>query len=212
MKLSHGLIACLSLGVVAYVGFDLVAQRKQLAETRTSVASLSRALDEAQRDSAAAARNEARARPVLARAEPEVARAAAPEDPDEGARPAPTVAQAAPEIGEVRARLDQQFANERADADWAGGAQKAAADKFSAALPASSELHALACRASMCKMETVHQDMEHYQRFLQDAFMKPGGRPWNGGFFSSMVPDPTGDKLVMVSYLAREGEELPRIE
>jgi hypothetical protein len=31
---------------------------------------------------------------------------------------------------------------------------------------------------------------------------------WNGGFFTTVVPEPGSDRVVLVSYLAREGEEV----
>jgi len=63
----------------------------------------------------------------------------------------------------------------------------------------------------MCRIETVHQGLESYRTFVQDAFISPETKLWNGGFFSAEFADPIDGKLVTVSYLAREGEELSLI-
>lgn len=60
----------------------------------------------------------------------------------------------------------------------------------------------------MCRFETVHEDTDHAHQFMQRAFMNAETQIWNGGFFSTAVPEVGTDKLVIVSYLARDGEDL----
>jgi hypothetical protein len=38
--------------------------------------------------------------------------------------------------------------------------------------------------------------------------MSPETKLWNGGFFSTPLTDPVDGRLVIVSYLARDGEEM----
>lgn len=62
----------------------------------------------------------------------------------------------------------------------------------------------------MCRIETMHEDAEHYRQFVESAFSNPETKLWNAGFFTSSVTDPQSGRLVVVSYLAHEGEGLPR--
>jgi hypothetical protein len=60
----------------------------------------------------------------------------------------------------------------------------------------------------MCRFETVHEDVNMVHQFMQRALMDGETQIWEGGFFSTRVPEVGTDKLVIVTYLAREGESL----
>ena len=109
---------------------------------------------------------------------------------------------------EVREQLEASFARQLDDAG-SREAQRTIEKRIAAILPEPSRLRALECRASMCRIETVHHGPESYQDFAQAAFMDPATRLGDGGVFSTPLADPADGELVTVTYLARDGEKLP---
>ena len=91
------------------------------------------------------------------------------------------------------------------------GAGRLAA-REAAVLPPASELGAVECHASMCRIESRHEDAARYRQFAHSAFIDPETESWNGGFFSTAVPEPGSGRLLAVAYVAREGQELPPVE
>jgi hypothetical protein len=61
----------------------------------------------------------------------------------------------------------------------------------------------------MCRIETAHQDLDQYQQFVRRALMDPETKLWNGGFFATLLAEPTEGRVTTVAYLARDGEALP---
>jgi hypothetical protein len=103
------------------------------------------------------------------------------------------------------------FTAEAEDAEWATSARHIATDRVRSDLPSGSELRSIDCRKSMCRIETSHTDRRTFQEFVRKAFSDPATGVWNGGSFSGIVSDnsePSGT-VIVVSYLAREGSELP---
>jgi len=109
----------------------------------------------------------------------------------------------------IRERLDDQFARERPDPAWAPDAQRTAEARIVGAISKTSEVRSIECRASMCRIETAHQDLDHYQQYVHRAFMDPETHLWNGGFFATLLGEPTESRVTTVAYLARDGEALP---
>jgi hypothetical protein len=103
-----------------------------------------------------------------------------------------------------------EFTTEAEDAEWATKARRTATERLKADLPPSSELRAVDCRTSMCRIETSHVDRQSFHEFARKAFGDPSTGVWNGGSFSGIVSggDESGGPLIVVSYLAREGKEL----
>jgi len=103
------------------------------------------------------------------------------------------------------------FTAEDEDADWASRARQTAEERVRADLPAGSELRSVECRASICRIETSHADRDGFREFARRAFNDPTTGVWNGGSFSTIVSGNTdpGTPIVVVSYLAREGSNLP---
>ncbi|HXU63869.1 MAG TPA: hypothetical protein VN962_19360 [Polyangia bacterium] len=103
------------------------------------------------------------------------------------------------------------FARETADQAWAARAEEVARAKLGAVLPEGSRIRSVECRATLCRVETAHRDKSSYFTFGRRAFVSGDGRLWNAATFS--VPaDPAFSEPVMVSYVAREGYDLPRID
>jgi hypothetical protein len=106
-------------------------------------------------------------------------------------------------------RLTEHFGSEPPDTAWARDAEHTAREGVRAALPDHSRLRSVECRASMCRIETEHADDERSKTFVQAAFMTPGRQVWNGAALFLPSPDSSPGQVVMVTYLAREGMELP---
>jgi hypothetical protein len=201
-----------SLLLVAATAFQLVERRRQGAEVdrlQAKMASLTEAQEAAQRR--AAAEGAARKRPMVAAA-PAVAApvTAAPDQEAAAAQPAGKESARRPlEVGEVRDRFEDRFAHERPDAAWSGNAQTAVQAKLAPKLPATSELTSVECRASLCRVETVHASLATYRQFLDASFVVPDGQPWKGSVFSTPLGERPDGRTAFVTYLMREPEEPP---
>jgi hypothetical protein len=109
--------------------------------------------------------------------------------------------------------MDGTFSAQRVDASWAGTAQNLASERLRATLPEGSEVRSVECRASLCRIETSHTDEQRYESFVRQTFLDPKTQLWNGGLFSTTLDDGQSEgRLVMVSYLAREGQAVPSFE
>jgi hypothetical protein len=114
------------------------------------------------------------------------------------------------EAAEMQERFEASFSRQAADAG-AGDARRKIENRVAAILPDTSRLQAVECRTSMCRIEIAHPGLESYQAFTRAAFLDPSTRLGDGGLFSTVRADPVDGKLVTLSYLARDGEELPRV-
>jgi hypothetical protein len=110
---------------------------------------------------------------------------------------------------QLRQRLEAYFGDEPFDPAWARSAEQHAKDGVRAALPDPSQLRSVECRGSLCRIETEHGDSEQSLTFVQAAFMDPKRQVWNAAFVTVRGEDSTDDRIVTVTYLAREGVELP---
>ncbi|WP_433926504.1 hypothetical protein AB3662_26660 [Sorangium cellulosum] len=192
-------------------------QRSELEALRASVSAPTRA-GEVNRERSAPRRDpppREDAAPGQAPAQAADARSPSPAAPDaegpgEGAAEKPAAPPMEPE--EVRFRLDTVFHDESVDRAWTAGAQATAQRRLSAVLPETSRLRSIECRASLCRVESAHQDPDSYNRFVYGAFHDPATKLWNGGSFATVLPDPDEEgRVVTVAYLARDGHSLPPV-
>jgi hypothetical protein len=112
---------------------------------------------------------------------------------------------------DYRRNYEAVFARETTDIGWAKAAEKMARAKLPKLLPNGSTIRSVECHSTLCRLETAHRNKENYFLFGQNAFMSEEGRLWNAATFSSPLDDRLSDP-VMISYIAREGHELPRID
>ena len=171
-----------------------------LAITSVALVHETRARDAALSE-AKAAREAAAVGPILRRGAPAASRDSS----------SPSTARTA---GAIRDEYQKAFQGEPRDATWADGAQRLAAQRLQAVLPTGSEVRAVECRTSMCRLETSHPDRSRYEAFMRSAFL--GGAPalWNAPEFSAPLAslDAAHEPLLIVSYLAREGRALPAVD
>lgn len=133
--------------------------------------------------------------------------------------PAPAAPAAEPpkpavSVAEARDSYEIAFGSDHPDPGWTAAELRRTNQKVQAALPEGSELKSLDCRASLCRIETSHADLSRYRTFVHSAFMDPATQVWNAATFSTRENDGagSGEPLLIVSYVAREGQDLPRVE
>jgi hypothetical protein len=204
-KLSLVLIALGLAGAVSALALEHRRREADVSRMRDDLSALSRALGGARQEVAAGSAARRTVEVVTPSCE-----APEPTPAAEGVRALPA-AQRQLEITEIRDRFAAAFTEQRPDAAWSASARVTAQERIAAALPRTSELRSIECRSSMCRIETAHEDPEHYAQFVQDAFLDPDKHVWDGGFFSTPLEDSREGKLVTVAYLAREDEALPPV-
>jgi hypothetical protein len=78
-----------------------------------------------------------------------------------------------------------------------------------AVLPVGSSVRSVACRGSLCRVETAHRAIDEVRDFVQRALQDPS-RMSNGPAFVSLLEEPApGKQVVVVIYVGREGTVLP---
>lgn len=109
---------------------------------------------------------------------------------------------------DILANLDVTFENEVPDKQWVATATDAINAVARPTLGVNSEIRSIECRSSLCRIETVQEDSDHYTDFVSHV-KHSGVSP--EGFFTKTGETPDG-KLILTMYLAREGHPLPRLE
>ncbi len=108
-------------------------------------------------------------------------------------------------LAQARNHLDSIFSRERRDAGWTENMRQLLGSSGGPVLPKGSSTLSIDCRESICRIEIVHQALEHHRQFVQRAFRDPRTRLSNGANFSAVRQDATAGKIVTVSYIGREG-------
>lgn len=126
----------------------------------------------------------------------------------------PTAPSARPPITGASLREAYQgfFDGDQGDPSWTAPDEQRTELRLKEALPAGSALRSFDCRATMCRTETSHQDMPHYQAFVRAAFIDQETKVWNAGSSSSIISVAQDGSLVSVTFLGREGRDLPAVE
>ncbi|HTE53459.1 MAG TPA: hypothetical protein VK698_21540 [Kofleriaceae bacterium] len=203
-------ILVLSLAVIGLAAYLMIASTRAGSRStpRPGASAASRPADAARPGSAGGS-------PSPATSRPEPPRLAGPEDEPAG----PAVTQpAAPSGGtgpaqtgeEMRDTIEESFAADHPDAasrDLAQGLERG----VRAVLPPGSSVSRLECRSSLCRVETVHANIDEFRTFADRAYMTVDPtRVSNGPVFAGLVHAPVeGEPLVAVAYLGREGSVLP---
>ena len=125
--------------------------------------------------------------------------------------PDPAVAQGAPphpSSPEYAALLAARFDTDPPDVD--GGLERDIARKVAARMPAGSRLDSIECRAMLCRLRSLHLNMQAYEAFIRDAFSapEPEQRVWTGQTWiaaPSMTPNQgAAARIESVIYLQRD--------
>lgn len=106
--------------------------------------------------------------------------------------------------------MEAAFMGEAVDTSWAREAGRTARNTLLSHLPEHSRIAALDCRASMCRVESVHESRARADELVRSAITEPTARPWNGSFATGAISEDTRTgSVTLVTYLMREGAELP---
>lgn len=145
---------------------------------------------------------------------PAVAVTPAPPAPVEAAGSAESPIEAAPAIEpeEALARFDALFVEETTDTRWAQERSHALSTRVAAVLPDTSSLRSVECHTALCRVETVHESPESINTFAEGAFKNFDTKLTTGASFTTAEGQDERGRIVLVTYLAREGEPLPSLE
>jgi len=109
---------------------------------------------------------------------------------------------------EVLANLDATFEMETPDRSWGARTVSDIYEVVRPVLGKNSEVRSVECRTSLCRVESVQEDMDHYASFvtkLKRSKLSPEG------FYTQTGATPDGRPIVTL-YLARQGYPMPRLE
>jgi hypothetical protein len=107
---------------------------------------------------------------------------------------------------EVLTNLEVSFETETIDAQWGVPVAREIYDTVRPILGRNSEVRSVDCRSSMCRVESVQEDQEHFDSFVTKL---KRSNISHEGFYSQTGATPDGKK-VMTMYLARRGHPLPK--
>ena len=124
----------------------------------------------------------------------------------------PLAKQLTPEqqVIEARERYEAAYTHDPPDPVWAAQAREIADRKLPGLLPEGSRVRAFDCRAELCRLETSHKDMDSYMAFIHSAFLNTAQAMWKAGTYSTPLHNDLHDGF-MVTYIAREGHDLPHV-
>jgi hypothetical protein len=114
------------------------------------------------------------------------------------------------QAAETHERLEAAYAQDPPDAAWAARARAIADRRLPGLLPEGSVMRSFECHSAICRLETGHKDFDSYMKFIHNAFLNSSEAMWNGATYSTPVHDDPSEGLI-VTYIAREGHELPRM-
>lgn len=231
-KLSTGILIALSLTLGGALVADRLIGTPQSRELERRLAELegqSEALDKRGRALAAErarAREDARALAWSERAPLSPSpTSAASERPlpaaDEGSSQAPrdreteqpaTPPAPARSTEQMQLSLEQVFEDSSDDPSWSRPTEAALRDSFFATLDERSAVATIECSASLCRVESDHDDLASFRGFAEDGlFGDSESFSWRGPMFTSIVDGEDGGPVTAVTFLAREGEPLPGV-
>jgi hypothetical protein len=112
---------------------------------------------------------------------------------------------------EISKHMDAALSREVADRQWSPGATEAIQKGTGGLIPPGAEVGSVDCRTSFCRVEIRYKDQADYRAFTLNAYVHGTTRFWSGPTLTVLVSDAQGGPAVAVSYLAREGHELPSL-
>jgi len=108
---------------------------------------------------------------------------------------------------EIRDTLQSRFVGEEIDRKWSVEAAALVRSHAGARLPEGSRLRSVECRASLCRIETIHRDLAGYRKFLQAPPASPE-LAWTGPWMTTVLRTEDDGTVLSVGYFGREGASL----
>jgi hypothetical protein len=106
----------------------------------------------------------------------------------------------------VLANMASSFDAEPRDPSWASGAAKTIQDSVHSLLSKDSTIESVECRSSMCRLQSVQQDLDEYRKFVQQVIHSDVCKEC---FFTQTGQSRDG-RPILTMYMARAGQALPR--
>jgi hypothetical protein len=139
---------------------------------------------------------------------PVVAEARAEQGPVEQQAPEqPPASKPAITDQDVQTGLSAGFQSEVVDTTWAPAAARTIQGDFSRALSANSSIESVECRQSLCRIQTVHSDVDTYRTFAYGA-LTSAANEWSGARYMHLQETLPDGRVRSVAYAAREGADL----
>lgn len=104
--------------------------------------------------------------------------------------------------------LDRKFEAEPADRTWAPLAAQEARQALQAEIAADTSVSHVDCRATWCRIETVHSDVDSFKKFAGKSLLSRERKLWNGGVAATIRDDSNGS-VTAVTFITREGHDMP---
>ena len=107
---------------------------------------------------------------------------------------------------ELRQELEFAFQQDRGDPRWSAADKRTALDKLTASLPEGSSIRSVECHETMCRVDSLHADMQAYRAYAHSTFIDSKDPAFAGGGIVMRIPSPDGQgPIQMVSYVSRNG-------
>ena len=103
--------------------------------------------------------------------------------------------------------FDNHFSNESTDAAWANRTEQALARALDDEIFSNSRLGGISCRATLCKIDSQHTDIDSELVFLEQINSRAGFSNTESFYTRDEQAD---GKIVMTLYISRDGHRLPR--
>ncbi|HEX8111691.1 MAG TPA: hypothetical protein VF516_28365 [Kofleriaceae bacterium] len=117
----------------------------------------------------------------------------------------------APDVPQLAAQIDGKFAQETVDPAWSAGAEYQLRQALERTPSPGTTLASISCRRSLCRVESLHTSLEAFQQYVESSYLADGRPLWNGAF-TSLVTEQSDTQVKAVSFVAKEGSELPAAE
>ena len=110
---------------------------------------------------------------------------------------------------ELVSSFENHFSQQNTDSIWANNAEQAIQKALNTDAFINSQLKSISCRATLCKIDTDHRDLDSELVFLQQINSKAGFSDTESFYTRDEQP---GGNIVMTLYLSRDGHRLPRFD
>jgi hypothetical protein len=117
----------------------------------------------------------------------------------------------APDVPELAAQIDGKFAQETVDPGWSTGAERQLRQALESTSSPGTTLASVSCRRSLCRVESLHTSLEAFQQYVQSSYLADDRPLWNGAF-TALVTEQSETRVRAVSFIAKEGSEIPAAE
>lgn len=117
----------------------------------------------------------------------------------------------APDAPELAAQIDGKFAQETVDPGWSAGAERQLKQALESTSSPGTTLASVSCRRSLCRVESLHTSLEAFQQYVASYLADDRPPLWNGAV-AALVTEQSETRVRAVSFLAKEGSEIPVAE